>query len=61
MSGWVFALSYIDSNAKGNCNITNPGFYCFPNQVPNAGLGSGTAEFKDAGRGIFVLSVSKTF
>ena len=61
LSGWLFALSYIDTNAKGNCNIANPGFYCFPDQVPNAGLGSGTAKFKDAGRGILVLSVSKTF
>ena len=61
LKGWVFGLSYIDTNAKGNCNITNPGFYCFPDQVPNAGLGSGTAKFKDAGRGIFVFSVAKTF
>jgi uncharacterized protein (TIGR02001 family) len=61
LAGWLFALSYIDSNAKGSCSITNPGFYCFPNQVPNAGIGSGTAEFKDAGRGIAVLSVTKTF
>ena len=61
LSGWVFGVSYVDSDAKGRCDITNPGFYCFPNQVPNAGLGAGGASFKDAGRGILVLSVTKTF
>jgi uncharacterized protein (TIGR02001 family) len=62
LKGWVFGLSYIDtSSSKGSCNIANPGFYCFPDQVPNAGIGSGTAEFKNAARGIFVLSVAKTF
>ena len=61
LKGWLLGLSYIGSDAKGSCNITGPGFYCFANQVPNAGIGSGTADFKDAGRGIFVFSVSKTF
>jgi len=57
ISGWVFGASYIDTTAKGSCNLANPGFYCFANQLP-AGAGS---KFKDAGRGILVLSVSKTF
>jgi uncharacterized protein (TIGR02001 family) len=57
ISGWVFGAAYIDTTAKGSCNIANPGFYCFANQLP-AGAGS---KFKDAGRGIVVLSVSKTF
>ena len=61
IGGWVFGLAYVDTNAKGNCNVANPGFYCFPNQVPNLGLGAGGASFKDAGRGIAVLSVTKTF
>jgi len=62
LNGWVFGLSYIDtSSSKGSCNIANPGFYCFPNQVPNGGIGSGTAEFKNAARGIVVFSVAKTF
>ncbi len=61
VGGWVFGAAYIDTNAKGSCNVANPGFYCFPNQLPNGGLGTGTASFKDAGRGILVLSVTKTF
>jgi uncharacterized protein (TIGR02001 family) len=57
IAGWVFGASYIDTDAKGSCNVANPGFYCFANQLP-AGAG---AKFKDAGRGIVVVSVSKTF
>jgi uncharacterized protein (TIGR02001 family) len=57
INGWLFGVSYIDTNAKGSCNTTNPGFYCFANQLP-AGAG---VKFKDAGRSILVFSVSKTF
>jgi uncharacterized protein (TIGR02001 family) len=57
IGGWVLGASYIDTDAKGSCNPANPGFYCFPNGVPVAG---GT-KFKDSGRGILLLSVSKTF
>ncbi len=57
VNGWVFGAAYIDSDAKGSCNPANPGFYCFANQLP-AGAG---VKLKDAGRGIVVLSVSKTF
>ena len=54
LGGWVFALSYIDTNAKGNCGgtfLSDP--YCFAN--------SDGTKVKDAGRSIAVLSVSKTF
>jgi uncharacterized protein (TIGR02001 family) len=57
ISGWVFAASYIDTNAKGSCDSTNPGFYCFANQLPP---GTG-AKFKDAGRSTIVVSVTKSF
>ncbi|MBI3939088.1 MAG: hypothetical protein HY323_19105 [Betaproteobacteria bacterium] len=57
INGWVFGAAYIDTNTKGSCNAANPGFYCFANQLP-AGAG---VKFKDAGRSILVLSVSKTF
>ncbi|MEO8202242.1 MAG: TorF family putative porin [Betaproteobacteria bacterium] len=57
MSGWVFGASYIDTTAKGSCNAANPGYYCFANALP-AGAG---AKFKDAGKGVVVLSVSKSF
>jgi uncharacterized protein (TIGR02001 family) len=51
LGGYVFGLSYIDTNAKGSC--ANAEFYCFLN-----GVGTKT---QDAGDSAFVLSVSKTF
>jgi uncharacterized protein (TIGR02001 family) len=61
VSGWVFGAAYVDTSSKGSCSATNPGYYCFANQVPNTGIGTGTASFKDAGKGTIVLSVSKSF
>jgi uncharacterized protein (TIGR02001 family) len=61
ISGWVLGASYIGTNGKGNCNAANPGFYCFANQVPNAGIGSGTAKFTNAANSTLVLSVTKSF
>lgn len=55
VSGWVFGASLIDTNAKGDCG--RGGFYCFGNQAPFAS----STSTKDAGKGTFVLSVSKTF
>jgi uncharacterized protein (TIGR02001 family) len=59
LGGWILGAAYVDTNGKGSCNAANPGFYCFPNQVPNAGFGS--TGFKDASKATVVLSVSKTF
>ncbi len=57
LSGWVLGLSYVGTNANGSCS--NGEFYCFANSLDkNANLGS---KDKDAGRGIAVLSVTKTF
>jgi len=64
VGGWVFGAAYVDTNAKGSCNAANPGFYCFGNDLPNGGPGAATSagvNFKDAGKGTVVLSVSKTF
>lgn len=61
LGGWILGAAYIDTSSKGSCNAANPGFYCFANQLPNTGIGTGTAGFKDAGKGTVVLSVSKTF
>lgn len=61
LGGWILGASYIDASAKGSCNAANPGFYCFANQLPNTGIGTGTASFKDASKGTVVLSVSKSF
>lgn len=64
VNGWLFGLAYIDSNADGDCSgaaTYQP--YCFTNS--NSDNGAGVINFgsknKDAGRGIAVLSVSKTF
>ena len=61
LSGWVVGLSYVDTNAEGNCNKAE--FYCFTNS--NSDNGAGGINFgsksKDAGRGIAVLSVTKSF
>lgn len=61
VGGWLLGAAYVDTNAKGSCNPANPGFYCFPNQLPNTGIGTGSARFKDAGSGTVVVSISKTF
>ena len=54
IAGWVLAASYVDTNAKGDCNPTAVNqVYCFPNS-------NGTTT-KDAGRSALVVSVSKTF
>lgn len=57
LSGWVVGLSYVDTNAKGSCSKGE--FYCFANTLNDDGVTSGSR--KDAGRGIAVLSVSRTF
>ena len=56
-SGWVFGASYIDTNGKGSCNAANPGYYCFRNSLP---AGGGT-KFRDASKGVVVVSVGRSF
>lgn len=51
IAGWVVAASYIGSDAKGDCGKGE--FYCFSN--------AGSTSTKDAGQGIAVVSVSRTF
>ena len=62
LSGWVVAASYIDTNANGSCG-SSPQFYCFANSLSDNGAGGANAgsKFKDAGRGMAVVSVSKSF
>jgi uncharacterized protein (TIGR02001 family) len=57
LSGWVLGAAYIATNGKGNCDVSNPGFYCFPNTLPAV---AGVAT-KNAANGTLVVSVSKTF
>jgi len=63
LSGWVIGASYVDTNTKGDCNaaLTNPQPYCFSNGSVNTANASGFDKTKDAGKGILILSVSKTF
>ncbi len=62
VAGWVFGASYIDTNAKGNnCGTPTAGFYCFANSSGVAVPGATGFKFKDAGKGVIVLSVSKSF
>ena len=57
VGGWILGASYVDTNAKGSCNLANPGFYCFANQLPVvAGV-----KTKDVSNGTVVLSISKSF
>jgi uncharacterized protein (TIGR02001 family) len=55
INGWVFGAAYIDTSAKGSCDATNLGFYCFGNSA------AGATKFKDAGKATVVFSVAKTF
>jgi uncharacterized protein (TIGR02001 family) len=51
VGGWILGAAYVDTDAKGDCNV--PELYCFPN-------GNGT-KTRDAGKATVVFSVSKTF
>jgi len=57
ISGWVLAASYIGTNGKGSCDLTNPGYYCFANKLPFA---AGVAT-KNVANSTLVLSASKSF
>ena len=60
VSGWVFGLSYVDTNAKGSCSKAQ--FYCFTNSnSEEAGVLDTGSKTKDAGRGMAILSVSRAF
>lgn len=58
VQGWLFGLSYIDTNAKGNCPRGE--FYCFSNDLDSRGNQSGSKRM-DTGRATAVLSISRTF
>jgi uncharacterized protein (TIGR02001 family) len=58
INGWLFGLSYIDTNAKGDC--ARGEFYCFSNDIDNTGSQSGSKRM-DAGRATAVFSISRSF
>lgn len=58
MSGWIVGLAYVGTNAQGRCG--NGAFYCFSSSMQRDGTGSGS-QSRDAGRGVAVVSVSRSF
>ena len=64
-SGWVVGLSYVDTNAEGSCSGSSSWQpYCFTNSLQDEGKGTSLntgSKDKDAGRGVAVLSVSRSF
>ncbi|KAB2928305.1 MAG: hypothetical protein F9K30_01660 [Dechloromonas sp.] len=66
ISGWVVGLSYVDTNAEGSCSAAATTWqpYCFTNGLQDEGKGVALNpgnKSKDAGRGIAILSVTKSF
>ena len=63
LKGWLIALSYIGTNAAGDCSgASTYQPYCFTNSMSDHhGVISVGSHTKDAGRGIAVVSVSRTF
>ncbi|MBK5914087.1 TorF family putative porin [Rhodocyclus purpureus] len=61
VNGWIVGVAYVGTNANGSCPWTTSNPYCFANSVDNGNNASADAKFKDAGRGIAVVSVSRTF
>jgi uncharacterized protein (TIGR02001 family) len=63
INGWVFAASYIDTNADGKCRgATTYQPYCFTNSNSDvAGVINFGSHTKNAGDSTLVVSVSKSF
>jgi len=51
ISGWVFGAAYVGTNAHGSCGKGE--FYCFANSSGNS--------TKNAGKGVPIVSVTKSF
>lgn len=64
LSGWVVGAAYVDTNAKGNCQVTATNYqpYCLYNSATVEGnsLRNGT-KTTDAGKGTAVVSLSRSF
>lgn len=63
INGWVVGLSYVDTNASGKCSgASSYQPYCFAKSwQDDGGVADLSSSNKDAGRGIAILSVSRTF
>ncbi len=62
-NGWVVGLSYVDTNAAGKCSgASSYQPYCFAKSLQDdSGTLDPSSSTKDAGRGIAILSVSRSF
>jgi len=58
VSGWIVGAAYVGTDAQGRC--ANGELYCFSSSMRSDGTGNG-ARSRDAGRGVAVLSVSRSF
>ena len=58
LAGWILGATYVGANAQGRCG--NGEFYCFSSSMSSDGTGSGSRS-RDAGRGVAVLSASRSF
>lgn len=58
LSGWIVGAAYVGTTAEGRCS--NGEFYCFSSSMASDGTASGSHS-RDAGRGIAVLSVTRSF
>ena len=63
IKGWVVGLSYIDTNASGKCSgASSYQPYCFAKSwQDDNGAADLSSSNKNAGRGMAVVSVSRTF
>lgn len=58
INGWLIGLSYVDTNAWGDC--AHGEFYCISNNLDSTGNQNGSKRM-NAGQATGVLSVSRTF
>lgn len=58
VAGWVLGAAYVGTDAKGDCGKSE--FYCFSSSLSSQNVQNGSRT-RDAGRGIAVLSIGRTF
>ncbi|WP_079436062.1 TorF family putative porin [Zoogloea sp. LCSB751] len=58
LAGWIVGAAYVGTTAEGRCG--NGEFYCFSSSMASDGSANGSRS-RDAGRGIAVLSVARSF
>jgi uncharacterized protein (TIGR02001 family) len=63
IDGWIVGLAYVDTNASGKCSgASSYQPYCVARSLrDDGGVADPSSSTKDAGRGIVLFSVSRTF